>query len=303
MSDRLKVFSSQQVPQPSTSEAAKSDSERSSLDEAVYGCACGTPDASVNWICCDNDDCPVRWYHWECAGVTEEPSGDWLCSMCGLRSTKGAELGKACLQLRERLMLPTAGGRRLVRLSRWRGRQGRERSEGPQSKQLRGKKGRGKSQKRKNRTRRTARRQLYLKISTNTWSQSLAYRNEHPRMPSARQFPLPTSLLKQRTRPHQHSAPRPRTLRRVGYRIQARTARSQSPCAVPARYLRCLLRAGRPWSSTRRSKDGRPLSRQWLPTAAAPWTTGPTARTRGARSRSLRFGARFRAFSERGCWS
>ncbi|KAF6229420.1 hypothetical protein HO133_007536 [Letharia lupina] len=59
MSDRLKVFSSQQVPQPSTSEAAKSDSERSSLDEAVYGCACGTPDASVNWICCDNDDCPV----------------------------------------------------------------------------------------------------------------------------------------------------------------------------------------------------------------------------------------------------
>lgn len=94
MSDRLKVFSSQQVPQPSTSEAAKSDSERSSLDEAVYGCACGTPDASVNWICCDNDDCPVRWYHWECAGVTEEPSGDWLCSMCGLRSTKGAGLGK-----------------------------------------------------------------------------------------------------------------------------------------------------------------------------------------------------------------
>ena len=52
------------------------------------------PDAFENWICCDSDSCSVTWYHWECVGVTERPSGYWLCPKCSLKSTTNAELAK-----------------------------------------------------------------------------------------------------------------------------------------------------------------------------------------------------------------
>ena len=52
------------------------------------------PDAFENWICCDSDGCSVTWFHWECVGVTERPSGYWLCPKCSLRSTTNAELLK-----------------------------------------------------------------------------------------------------------------------------------------------------------------------------------------------------------------
>lgn len=52
------------------------------------------PDAFENWICCDNDGCSITWYHWECVGVTEIPSGNWLCPRCSLKSTTNAELLK-----------------------------------------------------------------------------------------------------------------------------------------------------------------------------------------------------------------
>ena len=50
------------------------------------------PDAFEDWICCDSDNCSVTWYHWECVGVTERPSGHWLCPKCSLKSTTDAEL-------------------------------------------------------------------------------------------------------------------------------------------------------------------------------------------------------------------
>lgn len=33
---------------------------------------------------CDNDNCPFQWFHYKCVGVTEEPSGEWLCPQCRL---------------------------------------------------------------------------------------------------------------------------------------------------------------------------------------------------------------------------
>lgn len=63
------------------------DSNTTTLDDNIYKCTCGTPDTSQNWICCDNDDCPVLWYHWECVRVNKEPSGEWLCPTCSLKPT------------------------------------------------------------------------------------------------------------------------------------------------------------------------------------------------------------------------
>ncbi|CAG9464463.1 unnamed protein product [Pedinophyceae sp. YPF-701] len=33
-------------------------------------------------VCCDNDDCPIEWYHFGCVGLTEEPQGTWVCPQC-----------------------------------------------------------------------------------------------------------------------------------------------------------------------------------------------------------------------------
>lgn len=33
-------------------------------------------------IACDNADCAIQWFHWTCAGITSEPTGEWLCNDC-----------------------------------------------------------------------------------------------------------------------------------------------------------------------------------------------------------------------------
>lgn len=38
-------------------------------------------------ICCDNDLCPIQWYHFGCISMTTQPKGKWFCPKCrGLRS-------------------------------------------------------------------------------------------------------------------------------------------------------------------------------------------------------------------------
>ena len=57
--------------------------ERSnSEDSSSWPCSCGTGDGSGNYIQCDNEQCTVVWYHWECVQVFEEPAGKWLCPKC-----------------------------------------------------------------------------------------------------------------------------------------------------------------------------------------------------------------------------
>lgn len=70
----------------------KSASKMSSAQDAVYRCDCGDPEASTKWICCDGDDCPVKWYHWECVQVTDEPTGDWVCPKCSHKSQEKRQL-------------------------------------------------------------------------------------------------------------------------------------------------------------------------------------------------------------------
>jgi len=33
-------------------------------------------------IGCDNPDCPVEWFHFECVGLTESVKGKWFCPIC-----------------------------------------------------------------------------------------------------------------------------------------------------------------------------------------------------------------------------
>ena len=75
------IASRKPLPPPER-ETTISALNKSSAQEPVYRCDCGNSEASTNWICCDGDDCPVEWYHWECVQVTDEPIGDWFCPKC-----------------------------------------------------------------------------------------------------------------------------------------------------------------------------------------------------------------------------
>ena len=64
------------------SNQSQSSSPSPSSSSTNYPCSCGLGDGTGQYIKCDNDDCPVSWYHWECVHVTEEPVGTWLCPKC-----------------------------------------------------------------------------------------------------------------------------------------------------------------------------------------------------------------------------
>jgi len=33
-------------------------------------------------VACDGTDCPYEWFHYECVGLTEPPTGVWYCPDC-----------------------------------------------------------------------------------------------------------------------------------------------------------------------------------------------------------------------------
>ena len=33
-------------------------------------------------VACDNTFCGVKWFHFDCVGLTTEPKGEWLCPNC-----------------------------------------------------------------------------------------------------------------------------------------------------------------------------------------------------------------------------
>lgn len=35
-----------------------------------------------NMIGCDNDNCEFQWFHYACVGISQQPSGEWLCPEC-----------------------------------------------------------------------------------------------------------------------------------------------------------------------------------------------------------------------------
>jgi hypothetical protein len=33
-------------------------------------------------VACDNQECPIEWFHFACVGLTEQPKGKWYCPEC-----------------------------------------------------------------------------------------------------------------------------------------------------------------------------------------------------------------------------
>ncbi|KAH7445294.1 hypothetical protein KP509_01G001300 [Ceratopteris richardii] len=42
-------------------------------------------------VACDNENCKIEWFHYECVGITDPPKGKWYCPECApkMRRRKG----------------------------------------------------------------------------------------------------------------------------------------------------------------------------------------------------------------------
>ncbi|KAF2830098.1 hypothetical protein CC86DRAFT_180473 [Ophiobolus disseminans] len=45
-------------------------------------CTCHSPDNGDLMICCENNDCAVKWYHGRCVGLKKAPASRWWCAAC-----------------------------------------------------------------------------------------------------------------------------------------------------------------------------------------------------------------------------
>lgn len=45
-------------------------------------CTCSLPDDGRPMIICDNEDCEIKWFHFECVGLKEIPVKYWFCHKC-----------------------------------------------------------------------------------------------------------------------------------------------------------------------------------------------------------------------------
>jgi len=49
-------------------------------DEQTY-CLC-VQISYGEMICCDNDKCPIEWFHFSCVSLLTKPKGKWFCPKC-----------------------------------------------------------------------------------------------------------------------------------------------------------------------------------------------------------------------------
>ena len=58
-------------------------------DDRREYCTCGLP-SNEFMIWCDDGNCEIQWYHYQCVGLTEAtvPKGKWFCDLCHDQSGK-----------------------------------------------------------------------------------------------------------------------------------------------------------------------------------------------------------------------
>lgn len=59
-------------------------------DDKVF-CICQGALSESEMIACDDPGCPIEWYHLQCVGVKEIPSGNWFCDLCLQRRGQDAQ--------------------------------------------------------------------------------------------------------------------------------------------------------------------------------------------------------------------
>ena len=68
------------LPELLTHNLSHSTSSSAKENEILY-CICHKPEHG-HMIACDNPNCTVEWYHYECVGLKRAPRGNWCCPTC-----------------------------------------------------------------------------------------------------------------------------------------------------------------------------------------------------------------------------
>ncbi|KXT01242.1 hypothetical protein AC578_3802 [Pseudocercospora eumusae] len=79
--------------QRSQADGAADGGDENEDDETLY-CFCKKVSYG-DMVGCDNDNCPYQWFHYKCVGVTEEPTGEWLCPECRKKPKKELRINKS----------------------------------------------------------------------------------------------------------------------------------------------------------------------------------------------------------------
>ncbi|KAG0143099.1 hypothetical protein CROQUDRAFT_661669 [Cronartium quercuum f. sp. fusiforme G11] len=62
--------------------AVEAEDETRSQDSSKIYCICDGKVIAERMVACDNAECPIEWFHYQCAGLTEDPTGSWFCAEC-----------------------------------------------------------------------------------------------------------------------------------------------------------------------------------------------------------------------------
>ena len=52
------------------------------VSEEKIWCLCKKPENGWMVECCNEANCEVRWFHFDCVGLKTAPKGDWYCPRC-----------------------------------------------------------------------------------------------------------------------------------------------------------------------------------------------------------------------------
>ena len=67
---------------PSAATTASNNSQQDCTKFIICTCQKEYNENSDNVIGCDNENCPFKWPHFECANIKRVPKGKWMCKHC-----------------------------------------------------------------------------------------------------------------------------------------------------------------------------------------------------------------------------
>lgn len=79
------IKNSSRIKKPRTrrSKGRRIISESSSSDSDIQPTYCICEEISYgDMVCCDNDLCPIEWFHFGCVSLSRKPKGKWYCPKC-----------------------------------------------------------------------------------------------------------------------------------------------------------------------------------------------------------------------------
>ena len=80
MSDTTDIVQSAAAPVETEPSLEPVETEPIEVDQKLW-CTC-QKESSGDMVACDNLECSVEWFHFDCVGLTRAPRGHWYCNQC-----------------------------------------------------------------------------------------------------------------------------------------------------------------------------------------------------------------------------